>query len=111
MDNRRFLLAILLSIGVLLAWGWLFPPPEEPAPAEGPVVEAPAEAPLRAEPPELEAEPQPGGAEDVGDRGQAEVGPAVGQSVEPVAEIFQGFRRSYERPNQSVEPYSRSSGS
>lgn len=37
MDNRRFLLAITLSVGVLLLWGWVFPPPEE-----APIVERPA---------------------------------------------------------------------
>ncbi|HVS14952.1 MAG TPA: membrane protein insertase YidC [Thermoanaerobaculia bacterium] len=36
MDNRRLFLAALLSLGVLVLWQWLFPPPEpveRPAPA------------------------------------------------------------------------------
>ncbi len=54
MDNRRFLLAILLSIGVLTLWGWLFPPTEEPQltqPASAPAAEQSPIAPGGAPPP------------------------------------------------------------
>ena len=30
MDNRRVVLAVALSIGVLLVWNWLFPPAQQP---------------------------------------------------------------------------------
>ncbi len=29
MDNRRVILAVSLSIGVLLVWNWLFPPTQQ----------------------------------------------------------------------------------
>lgn len=43
MDNRRLLIAFLLSLAVLIAWNLLFPPPEPPQP-QPPRAEAPAEA-------------------------------------------------------------------
>lgn len=69
MDNRRLLLAIVLSMGLLLLWGYLFPPPEAPAPqpaAETPVTPA-AEPAAEPAPPagerRAEAEPEPAAAE------------------------------------------------
>jgi YidC/Oxa1 family membrane protein insertase len=42
-DNRRLFLAALLSLGVLVLWQWLFPPPE-PVQRPGPVAEQSAPA-------------------------------------------------------------------
>ncbi len=64
MDTKRFLLAALLSMAVLFAWNWLFPPPKPappvepapqataPAPAPAPVASAPQAAPAAAPPAE-----------------------------------------------------------
>ena len=42
MDNRRLLLAAILSMGVLFLWQYLFPAPEPPAPRPAVAVEAAA---------------------------------------------------------------------
>ena len=44
MDTKRFLIATLLSVGILILWQQIFPPPEPPPPAE-PVVETQLEMP------------------------------------------------------------------
>ncbi len=49
--DRRLLLAVALSIGLLVAWQWIFPPPERPAPP--PVA---SEAPAGQEAPSTNAE-------------------------------------------------------
>ena len=41
MDNRRLFLAVVLSLAVLLAWNYIFPPPKPPA---EPIAETPIEA-------------------------------------------------------------------
>ena len=47
MDTRRLFLAFLLSLGVLLLWGKLFPPPEPPVTSPAPVEsETPAAEPV-----------------------------------------------------------------
>ncbi|GAU08652.1 membrane protein insertase YidC [Desulfoplanes formicivorans] len=58
MDNRRVVLAVALSIGVLLIWNWLFPPvPNAPVPSSepqqsqtAPVPAAPQAAPAQTSP-------------------------------------------------------------
>jgi len=59
MDNRRLLLAALLSLGVLLLWSTFVappPPPVDPAPVDVPSVESDAAAPIR----EASSQPAPG---------------------------------------------------
>jgi YidC/Oxa1 family membrane protein insertase len=41
-DNRRVLIAVLLSLAVLIGWQFLFPTPERPMPPAEPVAETPA---------------------------------------------------------------------
>ncbi len=53
--EKRLLLALALSVLILLAWTWLNPPAQQPAPQPapaGPVEPAPAPVPAVAEPPE-----------------------------------------------------------
>lgn len=88
MDNRRVLLAVLLSIVVIVGWQLLFPPPEPPAPREAPPVAAPeAEELHRAErlplPAAESAEAEvPGPADE----------PVAAQSEERVVLEGEGFR-------------------
>ena len=62
MDTRRLFLAFLLSLGVLLLWGKLFPPPEPPetgpAPVETPVPVAEPVTPSEQPPVIQEAAPE-----------------------------------------------------
>lgn len=63
MDNRRVLLAVLLSMIVIIGWQLMFPPPEPPAPPAGsPATEAPGGDP----------ETAPAVRTDRGDRASAE---------------------------------------
>lgn len=89
MENRRVLLAVLLSIVVIVGWQLLFPPPEPPAPLapetverpEGAGGERPAESGPREEADQA-AEPPAAEALDVGVE-EEDAGPAA--PVEPVA--------------------------
>ena len=74
MDNRRVILAVILSVAVLVAWQLFFAPPPPPPPAPG-------EVPVTAEPTATAAdEGRPGGAAEPGSEP-----PAAG--AEPEAEI------------------------
>jgi YidC/Oxa1 family membrane protein insertase len=66
--DRRFLLAVLLSVAILIAWQFLFPPPpapppdrmaEEPVAAPSPAPAAPAETEAAAQAPGTAAGPAP----------------------------------------------------
>lgn len=53
MDNRRLLLALVLSFGILALWMYFFPtvpPAPPPAATGGPAAESPAQPPIEAEP-------------------------------------------------------------
>jgi YidC/Oxa1 family membrane protein insertase len=80
-DNRRVLIAVLLSLAVLIGWQLLFPPPE-PVPAPPPAAEAPV-----AETPEPAAEQgMPPVAAEAGEEAAAEAGTeAAAEAFEPVA--------------------------
>ncbi|MFQ5349764.1 MAG: membrane protein insertase YidC, partial [Thermoanaerobaculia bacterium] len=75
MDTKRFLLATLLSVAVLILWQQLFPPPEPPPPPAEQVAEARPEI-----PPEPTAAPEGGPA---GPATLAEDPPAEGTVAEP----------------------------
>ena len=77
MDNRRVLLAVLLSMAVIIGWQLLFPPPEPPAPPERQPVEV-------GERPGAEQEaPTPSAAETGEERGGRPEEAAAGESGEP----------------------------
>lgn len=84
MENRRVLLAVLLSMVVIIGWQILFPPPEPPPPAEP---AAPAEAPAPETPERGPAEPSPalGTPEGATDEATGEEAGAAEEPAEPVA--------------------------
>ena len=88
MDNRRFLLAILLSIGVLLLWGLLFPPPEEAPRVERPPAES--SAPVDESEPSAVPPPAPGGSAGAGESADArsDVRPPATEIAAPAPEIM-----------------------
>ena len=55
MDTKRFLIATLLSVAVLILWQQLFPPPEPPPRPDEPVAESRPES-----PPPPPPQPSPG---------------------------------------------------
>jgi YidC/Oxa1 family membrane protein insertase len=57
LDTRRFLIATLLSVAVLILWQQLFPPPEPPSRPAGTAVDTPAEAPTETAPPRRDVAP------------------------------------------------------
>jgi YidC/Oxa1 family membrane protein insertase len=54
MDNRRVVLAVALSLGVLLIWNWLFPPASQPPVQPTESTQSQAVQPTEAMPPEPE---------------------------------------------------------
>jgi len=76
-DNRRVLIAVLLSIVVIVGWQLLFPPPKPPEPPpEKPAAEAPAEG-------------APGAAEKATEKGASEAGEAA-PAAAPATETEEG---------------------
>ncbi len=65
MDTRRLLIAALLSLAVMMVWGYLFPPPETPAPSAPGAPEV-AERGVAGEQPTPPPEPSPGTAQTTG---------------------------------------------
>ena len=82
MDNRRFLLAIILSMLVLIVWGRYFAPPEPP-PEPGPLASepAPAEEP-RAEPQRTEPPVERAGSPEA-PPGEGSIEPEMGEAPTP----------------------------
>ncbi len=79
MDTKRFLIATLLSVAVLILWQQIFPPPEPQPPAVDPVVEAqPETAPVGVAAPRAPVEsPEP--------EAEAPAGEVVTAEAQPVA--------------------------
>ena len=85
MDTKRFLIATLLSVGVLILWQQIFPPPEPAPPPAEPAIEGQAEiAPSAAAP---QPPPAPGAAaEGPVEEEAAEEPPPVTENIEADSE-------------------------
>ncbi len=83
MDDKRLLVAALLSLAVLILWQVVFPPPEPPPlPEPMAVEEVVGESPAPAEDPPAETEIEQGAGESSED---SDEGPLEGETAEPVA--------------------------
>jgi YidC/Oxa1 family membrane protein insertase len=84
LDNKRLLIAAVLSMAVLFLWQMLFPPPEAPAPPR-PAVAGAAPSAAGASAPVPAGSPVPAGAPSVPSAGAAAVAASAAPELPPVA--------------------------
>ena len=104
MDTRRLLIAALLSLGIMMAWGYFFPPPEPQGPLEPPIPTPQiASEPAPATPPPTEVIPAAGTMatqaerveETAADEDAAELEPIVGIAEERVVVTGDTYRAEF----------------
>ena len=110
MDNKRLLIAAILSLGVMIAWSYFFPPPEPQQPLEEPPprIERPAETTPSPPPePSTESESAPVAArEDISSEPTDEATPQPVESIAATIEqqiVVEGDRFRAELTNRGAQ--------